>query len=86
MGNRRNWPSGAGEDFLRRVADIISHAYPEMGFALLVFPFGNRGTINYISNAMPTDMVDELRSMADRLENEGIPAGPPHVVGDQRLN
>jgi hypothetical protein len=75
MGDDRNRASRPGEDFLCRIADIISEAYPDTGFALLVFPFGDRGAINYISNAQPTDMAEQLRSMADRLESEGVSPG-----------
>lgn len=72
MRDDRNLASWSGEDFLCRIADIISAVYPDTGFALIVFPFGDREAINYVSNAQPTDMAEQLRSMADRLESEGI--------------
>ena len=39
-----------------------------MGFALIVFPFGNPGISNYVADAERNDMIKLLRETADRLE------------------
>ena len=39
------------------------------GYALLVFPYYNIGTANYISSAKRADMIKAMRECADRLEN-----------------
>lgn len=39
-----------------------------MGFALIVFPFGNPGISNYVADANRGDMIKLLRETADRLE------------------
>lgn len=44
----------------------------EVGFVLLVFPFGTSGRANYISNgANRKDMITLLREQADRFEESG---------------
>ncbi len=39
-----------------------------MGFVLIVFPFGNPGISNYVADAERGDMIKLLRETADRLE------------------
>jgi hypothetical protein len=44
------------------------------GYALLVFPFGDPGVGNYVSNVKREDMIDALREAANRLEkNQYMP-------------
>jgi len=63
------------EEQMRVVADLLSMQFPEMGFALIIFPFENPGVSNYISNGDRDGMIEALRETADRLEkNEVIPA------------
>ena len=63
------------EEQMRLFADLLSMHLRGWGFALLVFPFGDPGISNYISNAQRGDMITALREAADRLEkNEDIPA------------
>ena len=81
MGNDRDRPAWAGKSFLHCVADVISAACPNSGFALLVFPFGKRAAINYISNTEPADMAEQLHSIADRLQRGGRPSEDhPHAI------
>lgn len=62
------------EQKLRLMGDLLSKQFEGFGFALIVFPFGDSGTSNYISNAERKDMIKALRETADRLElNEDIP-------------
>ena len=54
---------------MQQMAEKISPMLPkDFGFAILVFPFGDGGTSNYISNAERADMIKALRETADRLE------------------
>lgn len=41
-----------------------------MGFALVVFPFGSPGIGNYVSSAKRKDMIEALRETANRLEKK----------------
>jgi hypothetical protein len=48
---------------------ILRQEFGEViGFALLVFEFGNDQSGNYISNVNREDMIKVLRETADRLE------------------
>ena len=47
----------------------------KVGFALLVFDFGNEGLANYISNADRIDMITLLKEQLARFE------GQPEMVG-----
>ena len=62
---------------LPHLAEIISSKYPEMGFALVVFEFGDQGALNYISNANPRDMAAQFRRIANRLEQNGSDSTTP---------
>jgi transposase len=59
MGVDRDPPSKLGTS-LSHLADIISSKCPDTGFALLVFEFGDQGTVNYISNANPRDVAGAI--------------------------
>lgn len=86
MGDDRSRPARAGRAFLLNVANVFAGKLPDMGFALIVFPFGNRGNVSYISNAHPADIATPFRYMADRLESaEGVPSASPGLV-DGRPN
>ena len=65
------------EDVAQAIAGQIGAAVDEMrlevGFALLVFTFGEEGFSTYVSNARREDMIKALRENADRLEaDDGI--------------
>ena len=65
------------EDVAQAIAGQIGAAVDEMnvqvGFALLVFTFGEEGFSTYVSNANREDMIKALRENADRLEaDDGI--------------
>ncbi len=57
-------------DLMQKAAKNIEQTFRpfNMGFALIVFPFGNPGISNYISDAERGDMIKLLRASADRLE------------------
>lgn len=77
MANRKQ------EEGLRIAANMLEEfleaIYAEkMGFSLIVFPQGenDEAVADYIANCHRGDMIDFLRSTADRLEkNQDIPAG-----------
>jgi len=46
----------------------LSRAFPEMGFALLLFKHNVPGVANYVSNSNREDMIKALRETADMLE------------------
>ncbi len=56
---------------MNKMADKVKAMIPkEFGFTILVFPFNNPGTANYVSNAQRPDMIKALRETADRLEKK----------------
>lgn len=40
------------------------------GVTVLVYPLGSPGIANYISDAQRSDMIKQLREVADRLESK----------------
>jgi len=64
----------ASEELLRALAEGISEVLPkiykkEMGFMLVVSPFGEDSPIaDYIGNCKREDGIEWLRETADRLE------------------
>lgn len=57
------------EALSRSIAEALTEALPEgLGFALLVFDFGEGGNLAWISNARREDMVRALREQLARLE------------------
>lgn len=59
-------------DISRHLSDIF-HDY---GFALLIFDWGDKGRLNWISNANRADMVAALRECAATLEGGGGHGAP----------
>lgn len=49
---------------------LESHLEPGMGFALLVFSFGEGGHLTWISNADRADMIGSLEELVDRLKRD----------------
>lgn len=65
----------ATEEMMRDVGNALSKTFPMMGFAFILFEFGEPGIGNYISNGCREDMIKALRETADRIENnQDIPA------------
>jgi hypothetical protein len=59
---------------MREMGLLLQALLPELGWALLVFPFHEPGVSNYIANAQREDMVTALREAANRLAgNEDFP-------------
>ena len=66
------------DECMREIArNIESKTGKKYGFAVLVFPFGNKErTAHYISNSNREDMIKALREKADVLEQkQDIPSG-----------
>jgi hypothetical protein len=59
-----------GAQFMRILAQIISHSLPkDWGFALIVFPFSQPGISNYISSGERETMILALKETVLRLES-----------------
>lgn len=63
------------KDQMRGIAGALENILSElhskrMGFALVVFEFGDPKVGNYISNVQRDDMILALRELADRLERK----------------
>lgn len=57
------------EQQCREIADTIAQACPAgVGFALLLFDYGDGGNIAYVSNGARDDMRKALRELLDRWE------------------
>lgn len=61
---------------MRAIADVLNEVFNgklkghdrTTGFALLVFPFGDTGRTNYISNAERKDMLNAMKEFIARAE------------------
>ena len=54
----------------RRLAKTISRGIPDdVGFGLLLFNYGEGGTMSWITNANPGDMVKALQELLERFES-----------------
>lgn len=64
---------------MNAVADALSDAFPEMGFALLIFKLGElgpeEGRMNYISNANREDMIIAMKELVANFEGRVLPPG-----------
>lgn len=61
-----------------QIEEILTRFFgpKKIGFALILFKFGQSGLGNYVSNARREDVIKSLRETADRIEkNEIIPPG-----------
>lgn len=53
----------------RKLADVIKAVIPKWaGFTLLIFEYGDGGSLTYISSAERSAMVETLRECADKIE------------------
>lgn len=57
------------QELAKMVEDRLKGIKPEMGFCILVYPFGEASIGNYVSNSEREDMITALRETAGRLEN-----------------
>lgn len=57
-------------EMMRAMAGLLDKAFPDHGFCLMVFDFGEGGTMNYISNAKRADMLKALDEFKQRILNE----------------
>lgn len=54
---------------MRELASLLDNYFKPMGFALLVFPLGNKendGRMNYISSAQRPDMIEAMQEFIDK--------------------
>lgn len=59
------------ESALRNIGQIIKRKTPDgMGFALLLFDYGNGGNMFYISSAQRQDMLNAMREFIQTEEKE----------------
>lgn len=62
---------------MQAMAEVIQDALPkEYGFAFLVFKCGDKGRMNYISNAPRDDMVCALKELVANFEGRAHKAPP----------
>ena len=54
---------------MRDLADLIKKDMPGHGFSLIVFPFGQTGIVNYISNANRQDMIKCFEGALELLKS-----------------
>jgi hypothetical protein len=52
----------------KAIEAVLKQEFGDLGFALIVFEFGDDKIGNYISNSDRGDMIEVLRNTADRLE------------------
>jgi hypothetical protein len=61
----------AVEALNRRVAHVIADHLPkQIGFALILFDFGEKGSLTFASNGERPDMVRCLRELLAHIEKE----------------
>jgi hypothetical protein len=68
------------EEHCRVIGGLLRNAVsdlggPRIGFALLLFNFGDGGSIAYMSNAERRDMINALEELIARLRLEQYQAG-----------
>lgn len=58
------------EEANRLIADMVSDLLPEgVGFALMLFHFGEGGFMSYVSNARREDMIRALEEQLERFRS-----------------
>lgn len=58
------------EELLRGVAKRIGHDMPQgFGFTLLIFSYGEQGSMFYISTAQRADMLNAMKEFIRKQEN-----------------
>lgn len=62
---------------MNSLASVIDTTVKPHGFALLVFPLGHPGRVNYISNAKREDMIACMKEFIARNEAEPYDAAIP---------
>jgi hypothetical protein len=72
--------------FMNDVASVMANIFKSYGFAIFVFPCnGDRGRMNYISNAEREDMVAALKEFIANSEGRAHSA-PERSPEAQRLS
>lgn len=71
----------AGEAAARIGVELKAALPKDVGFAVLVFDFGPKGNLAYVSNAHRADM---LKAMQEFIAKHQAPGGVPSVFGGQR--
>lgn len=79
------------EEAMNDIASAIDHVFNgdkkgedrEVGFALLVFSFGEGGFLNYVSNAQREDMLCAMKEFIARAEGRHIEESSTPKPGEQ---
>lgn len=53
---------------MNAIAQVLCDIFPDLGFALLVFEFGDKGRMNYISNTRRQEMLIAMKEFISRNE------------------
>ncbi len=76
------------EERAREIGQLLGSAMPASsgyGFALLLFNFGDKGHLTYVSNAKRADMIEGLKELLMRLETQTTaPPGQPNHPHNKR--
>jgi hypothetical protein len=59
----------------KEIGDVIREAAPGLGFALVLFDFGEKGNMAYVSTAQRADTIKMLRELCGNLERAMRPGG-----------
>ena len=57
-------------DLARIVGKYVTSIFPKMGFAIVLFDFGEGGNFFYASNALRDDMIKMFQEAIDKLTKE----------------
>jgi hypothetical protein len=64
------------ESICRDIANVIRAELPQgVGFALILFDFGDAGNMAYMSTAARAETIKLLRELAGNLERSILPGG-----------
>lgn len=58
----------AHREAMQAIMTALAELFPGMGIALMVFDFGEKGRMNYISNASREDMLIALKEFIAKHE------------------
>ncbi len=57
-------------EILQTLADLIRKALPGFGFVLVLFDFGAKGSMHFVSNGHRPDVIRMLRELLEKIESE----------------
>lgn len=65
----------AHREAMEAIMKALAELFPGMGIALMIFDFGDKGQLNYISNAERADVIAALKEFIARQEGR-MPDAP----------